>query len=204
MLSARHAQASRIAQLGERPDGVVSQLIASRPRFASGGGDVCPTNPKSASLASNDLSILTRSLLGQGENITHMLEAEKPSLALPFRAPLLQHPVVAANNNRGFESAETSSQSDDELLNNFRDNLARQVPFVSIPVNMNALELSRERPCLYRAIVTVASYHDSVHQIDLGHQFVEYVTANVVLQGKKTMDLLQGLLIYITWFESPT
>ena len=105
----------------------------------------------------------------------------------------------------GFGS--TSSASDlprstsnaDDLLDVFRQKLARQVPFIFVPRQMSALTLNRERPFLYQAIVTVASYHDSVHQIDLGHQFLKHLTEHLVLQGHKNLDMLQGLLVYITW-----
>ncbi|TVY39367.1 Transcriptional regulator [Lachnellula subtilissima] len=107
----------------------------------------------------------------------------------------------------GFGS--TSSASDlprstsnaDELLDVFRQKLARQVPFIFVPGQMSALTLYRERPFLYQAIITVASYHDSVHQIDLGHQFLKHLTEHLVLQGHKNLDMLQGLLVYITWYN---
>ncbi|TVY38952.1 Transcriptional regulator [Lachnellula occidentalis] len=107
----------------------------------------------------------------------------------------------------GFES--TSSVPDppsrtkdpNELLEVFRQKLARQVPFIFVPGQMSALTLYRERPFLYQAIVTVASYHDSVHQIDLGHQFLKHLTETLVLQGHKNLDMLQGLLVYITWYN---
>ncbi|TVY89145.1 Transcriptional regulator [Lachnellula willkommii] len=107
----------------------------------------------------------------------------------------------------GFESASTfpdpsrSTTDPDELLDVFRRKLARQVPFISVPEQMSALNLYRERPFLYQAIVTVSSYHDSVHQIDLGHQFLKHITEHLVVQGFKNLDMLQGLLVYTTWYN---
>lgn len=105
----------------------------------------------------------------------------------------------------GFESTPSvpgpsrSTTDSDDLLNVFRRKLARQVPFISVPAQMSALTLYRERPFLYQAIIAVASYHDSVHQIELGHQFLKHLTEHLVLQGFKSLDMLQGLLVYITW-----
>jgi hypothetical protein len=64
---------------------------------------------------------------------------------------------------------------------------------------MGALALSREGPFLYQAIIAVTSHHDPVHQIDLGHQFVRQLTEHLVFHAHKSLDMLQGLLVYITW-----
>ncbi|KAI7973479.1 hypothetical protein EIK77_004085 [Talaromyces pinophilus] len=94
------------------------------------------------------------------------------------------------------------NKSPDELLDIFRRDMAHQVPFISVPVQMSAPALSRERPFLYRAIMTVASYHDSVHQLQMGQELVRYIMEHLVVLGEKSLDLLQGLLVYINWYNS--
>lgn len=94
------------------------------------------------------------------------------------------------------------NKSPDELLDIFRRDMAHQAPFISVPVQMSAQALSRERPFLYRAIMTVASYHDSVHQLQMGQELVRYIMEHLIVLGEKSLDLLQGLLIYINWYNS--
>lgn len=108
-------------------------------------------------------------------------------------------PMVTANEPSLSFDRPSEEMLPDELLDIFRENLARSTPFVLIPSEMNAQTLSTEKPFLYRAILTVASYHDSVHQIALGQQFIKDVTEYLILQGQKSLDLLQGLLVYISW-----
>lgn len=80
--------------------------------------------------------------------------------------------------------------------------MVHQVPFITVPVQMSAQALSRERPVLYRAIMTVASYHDSVHQLQMGQELVRYIMEHLIVLGEKSLDLLQGLLVYINWYNS--
>jgi hypothetical protein len=81
----------------------------------------------------------------------------------------------------------------------FRRQLARQVPFISLPSDLTTEALSKKRPFLYRAIIVVASYHDSVRQIELGGEFVRHLTEHLIFLGERNLDILQALLVYISW-----
>jgi hypothetical protein len=130
----------------------------------------------------------------------HMSDASIPNYqAAP---PVSQTSVVATYKNHESEFA-SANPTPDELLNIFRQNLAWQVPFVLIPPGMNAQRLSEDRPFLYQAIVFAASYHDSLHQLELGQQFIKDVTEHLVILGEKSLDLLQGLLVHTSWFVVP-
>lgn len=94
--------------------------------------------------------------------------------------------------------------SPDELLNIFRQKLARQVPFVFVPPQMSAQKLSEEKPFLYQAIKFAASFHDSVHQLDLSQQFIRDVMERLIIRGDRTLDMLQGLLVHTSWSVLPT
>jgi len=89
----------------------------------------------------------------------------------------------------------------DELLNDFRQNLARLVPYILVPAHVTAATLSLSNPFLYRAVIASASYHDSVRQVALGQEFVKYLTEQLFL-GKRNLDMLQGLLLYISWYNA--
>lgn len=95
-----------------------------------------------------------------------------------------------------------SNKSPDDLLDIFRRDMAHQTPFLSVPSQMSAQALSGERPFLYRAIITVASYHDSVHQLQIGRELVRYMMEHLIVLGEKSLDVLQGLLVYINWYNS--
>jgi hypothetical protein len=88
----------------------------------------------------------------------------------------------------------------DALLNIFKNSLARLVPFISIPSAMSAENLSRERPFLYRAIIAVASFHNSVHQVGLYQELIRHLMERLLILGEKNIDLLQGLLVFTSLF----
>lgn len=129
------------------------------------------------------------------------LAPTQESHAISSMTPGLQSEAVAVDEHFSHKSAssEPVSKNPEDLLSIFRRDMARQVPFISIPPQISAQALSQENPFLYRAIITVASYHDSLHQIQLGQELVKYLTEHLVMLGEKNIDLLQGLLVYITW-----
>lgn len=88
----------------------------------------------------------------------------------------------------------------DALLSIFRDRIAAQMPFVVIPSHMTAEELHREKPMVYMAVMLASSYRDVDIQIKVGNLLLKYLAMKVVLEGKKSFDILQGLLIFISWY----
>jgi hypothetical protein len=91
-------------------------------------------------------------------------------------------------------------KGEDTLLSIFHDRLAVQIPFMVIPREMTAEELRTKRPLVYMGIMMAASYKDTATQGNLGNRILQYIAEHVIMKGEKSMDLLQGLLIYIFWF----
>ena len=85
----------------------------------------------------------------------------------------------------------------DELLDIFQHNLARQVPFVSVPAQATSETLSRERPFLYRAIIASSSFHDSVRQTELGQEFLRQLTDSLLFREKEIWTCCKDF-----WFSS--
>ncbi len=54
------------------------------------------------------------------------------------------------------------------LLLEYRTQIAAQCPFVVVPPDAGSEELRRDRPMLWGAIVTPASYHSPARQEALG------------------------------------
>jgi hypothetical protein len=65
---------------------------------------------------------------------------------------------------------------------------------------MTAERLRSENPFVYMTVLMAASYEDAGKQIMLGKKFLEHVVERLILRGEKTLDLLQSLLIYLSWF----
>lgn len=85
------------------------------------------------------------------------------------------------------------------LLLEFRTSMARQFPFVVIPPNATSESLRTERPILWKAILTAASCLKPSRQEAMGQELIEEFSTRLLLNGEKSLDLLQALLIHIAW-----
>jgi len=81
----------------------------------------------------------------------------------------------------------------------FKTHMSPQFPFVIAPAHISAHELEKEKPFLYHAIVVVVSCKDVAKQTILRKDFMAGLCEKVLIQNKKSLDILQGLLIFIAW-----
>ena len=86
----------------------------------------------------------------------------------------------------------------EKLVSSFR-NMARYFPFVMIPISATAYGMSEERPFLLLAVLAAASSSEKPLQKALDHEFRSTLCAKVVIDGEKSIDLLQGLLVHLAW-----
>ncbi|CZS93246.1 uncharacterized protein RAG0_03616 [Rhynchosporium agropyri] len=89
----------------------------------------------------------------------------------------------------------------EELLASYRTK-ASFFPFVKLAPEATVPSLSRTSPFLLLAILTSASLQNLElhHQID--QEFRRVLSSKVLLQGQKSLDFLQGLLVYIAWYPA--
>lgn len=72
-------------------------------------------------------------------------------------------------------------------------------PFIAIPAQCTAEQLRREKPFLHLNITMVACQH-APRQQEIAGMVKQYVAEHIVLKGEHSLDLLQGLLLYLSWF----
>ncbi|OKL59448.1 hypothetical protein UA08_05121 [Talaromyces atroroseus] len=72
-------------------------------------------------------------------------------------------------------------------------------PFVIIAENTTAETLRQKWPFLLLSVLVVASAADPVLQKLLDEQFRKVLATRVVMQGEKSLDYVQGLLVYLAW-----
>ncbi|PMD47828.1 hypothetical protein L207DRAFT_416925 [Hyaloscypha variabilis F] len=193
----QQAQADRIAQLEERLNSLTSTLNVSRPLSLDDNVESSAIVPEAINISSNSSSAASHELFESRPILSYASNVCTPNHQTAL--PTLQPSQYGEDNYEATPPA-PQSPSPDELLNFFRQNLARQVPFVYVPAHLDARSLSEQKPFLYQAIIFAASYHDSVHQLALGQEFTKDVTEHLVMRGEKSLDILQGLLVYISWY----
>lgn len=71
-------------------------------------------------------------------------------------------------------------------------------PFVMLPRDAPVRDSILQRPVLMFAVLTVASYDSALLQFTLSREFRKIVMVKV-MNGEKSLDLLQGLLVFIAW-----
>jgi hypothetical protein len=83
------------------------------------------------------------------------------------------------------------------LLETYRP-MVEFFPFVTVPKDYSCPELIQHRPILMFAVFVAASHDSTSLQRTLSREFRKVVTVKI-MSGEKSLDLLQGLLVFIAW-----
>lgn len=96
------------------------------------------------------------------------------------------------------EGAEPTSNEAEICFKTFCDNHLLHFPFTQFPIGMTAQQLRRENPFFWLCMMAVTSTR--VHQqLSLSQSIREIVAQKVLVEGRRTIDLLLGLLCYVGW-----
>ncbi|KAF9694004.1 hypothetical protein EKO04_007848 [Ascochyta lentis] len=85
-----------------------------------------------------------------------------------------------------------------QMLVDIYRTMADYFPFVTLPKDCTCHHLFQQRPILMFAVLVVASYDSVLLQLTLSREFRKVVTVKV-MNGEKSLDLLQGLIVFIAW-----
>ncbi|KAG2009362.1 hypothetical protein GB937_007765 [Aspergillus fischeri] len=111
--------------------------------------------------------------------------AQKPSqLALPWD-----------------ESLDFTRESASAILTKYRTEMAYYCPCVVIPLDMTLPELQQKSPLLLSAILMVACLDDANRTKRMTDQFLDHVSCSIVKKQHKSLDILQALLVCISWYH---
>ncbi|KAL2825081.1 hypothetical protein BDW59DRAFT_172572 [Aspergillus cavernicola] len=96
---------------------------------------------------------------------------------------------------RNFLDIETAER----YLGTFKTKLTPHFPFVVVPPDVSIKQLRQEKPFLCLAVLASASYENMPLQRTLGAEFKKVVASRMIIGGEISFDLLQGLLVFLTW-----
>lgn len=85
------------------------------------------------------------------------------------------------------------------LFEHFRE-MSPLFPFVPVLPQDTRETLAAERPMLLLAILTVASGHKRPLQVKYEKQYREELAMRTLIKPKKSLELLQSMLVYLAWF----
>jgi hypothetical protein len=114
--------------------------------------------------------------------------------------------ALSSNEHVNWDSGDESIWPRDEeassLLALYDDELCSYFPFVH-PPKPPISDFRQRQPYVFKAMIMAASYRKRSLQKRRGRSFIEELSRELLIQGKRSLDMLQALLIHIAWFVLP-
>lgn len=86
------------------------------------------------------------------------------------------------------------------LCDIYRKMSHKHFPCILVPERMDLDQLQRGRPMLLQAMLVVASFQNRPRQAELESIFLKDLGEKFFMQCERSLDLIQGLLVYLTWY----
>ncbi|KAK3497482.1 uncharacterized protein B0T23DRAFT_426590 [Neurospora hispaniola] len=93
------------------------------------------------------------------------------------------------------------SESDETILTIYQTHLSPLFPFVVIPVGTTVQELEQSRPFLFSAVRMVTTLTSMRSMRAQMYRLVRHVSERMLLRSERSLDLLQGILVMIGWYQ---
>lgn len=92
-----------------------------------------------------------------------------------------------------------------ELYHTFNNDLAPLYPLVSVPGSSTWQTVQSDRPALFQAMITAASISaQPAISSRMFRETAQFLAEKVVVDGEKSLDLIQALLVLSTWHLPPS
>ncbi|KND90999.1 Transcriptional regulator WAR1 [Tolypocladium ophioglossoides CBS 100239] len=91
--------------------------------------------------------------------------------------------------------------SDDVLLDLYRNEMQPVYPFVIIPPNCTAATLHSSRPFLMAAIRMVASFRSLRSMRAQMAHLMTHIADHMLVRSERSLDLLQGIIVMLGWYQ---
>ncbi|KAH7156415.1 hypothetical protein EDB81DRAFT_646898 [Dactylonectria macrodidyma] len=91
--------------------------------------------------------------------------------------------------------------TDEVLLNIYRNELQALHPFVVIPNNVTAAKLKAHRPFLMSAIRMVTSFRSLRSMRAQMYYLMQHIADHMLIRSERSLDLLMGILVIAAWYQ---
>lgn len=184
----------RTAQLEEKLNGLVNILKAS--------GDLSKANLTTEQLGIQLHAATAPATTAKGRPAGGRSSSERPSNN-PWAIPDTYNscaPVSCICRPEGSD-APPPPDSDEALLNIYRNELQINHPFVIIPPTMSAATLVSERPFLMASVRMVSSFRSLRSMRSQMYHLMKTISERMLVQSERSMDLLLGLIVVMGWYQ---
>lgn len=92
-----------------------------------------------------------------------------------------------------------------QIFNRYVEKLTPHMPAVVFPPGTQAEQIWKEKPILYAAILSAASYgilHPEASN-ELAHEAIKEIANLVVVNGAKSIELIQAVQVLALWYKPP-
>lgn len=93
---------------------------------------------------------------------------------------------------------QVNCEEEGTLINVFRAQMTSYFPFVTL-YSTSSATLRTDRPFLYTAIILGASRQKTTKQTSASRFLLRSISERCLLDGQKSLDLLQAILVHIGW-----
>ena len=177
---------SRVAVVEKKVDDIHALLQSLQQSNTPSTATTQTRSPSSA----DDLSIY------EAPSLLRARSDQLTSNALPTCFETYHHPDV-------FDKGILTIEQGNELLEQYKQ-IDTHFPFIQLQRVSNVNELRQKSPFLLLAIlITPTRELRGLHSV-LDKELREQISKRVFVEGEKSIDLLQGLLVYLAWYSSPT
>jgi len=88
-----------------------------------------------------------------------------------------------------------------QLFNKFKTDLAHHFPLLYFPPGTTALDFNQKKPILFLAILAATAISvDPILGRALNSKLEKVYTDKIFVNGEKSLELIQSLLISVTWW----
>ncbi|KFZ20552.1 hypothetical protein V501_00059 [Pseudogymnoascus sp. VKM F-4519 (FW-2642)] len=173
----------RVAEMEQRLDDIVGLLSSNSCNSLS----VAPSQTQSVARTQVDSRVLQQPGSSTSEVYQPMLGVSAPWLKFEDLQDVIGKGIISIN------KAEDILQTYGTHAPNF--------PFVVIPPNMSLDYFRREKPFLLLSILVISSNSNLQFQDRLETELRETLSRKVIINCEKSLDLLQGLMIYLSRYH---
>jgi len=180
----------RVAEMEQKLDGIFAMLLAN--------------NQKTLGKEMNLLDVLYPTPSAAGDLTDSVIVPQPRNVMSNFQPLTLMTPLSSSRLN--FDESQDAIgkgiityDKAEALLRDYGTH-APNFPFIVFSPTVSLDSLRREKPFLLLAILTMASTSNQTLQDLLEADLRETLGRKVIFNGEKSLDLLQGLLIYLAWY----
>jgi hypothetical protein len=216
---------SRVAELEKKIDALTASLQASR----GGGGPVQPSSEQNGfGTAQQQIAQLTREwhqaqtsvrespaqytpeqdksagpppgmMAGQKRKHADLRESSSEEVKVWPVAPPISNQYTADMIDKGL----LTMQQANDLFSRYTDHMAKHLPAVVFPPGTTAAEVRKNQPILFLAVMGAASSEMPHVQRPLVKELVQIFADKIVVNGEKSLELVQALQVGVIWYHPP-